>query len=317
MVGSVMGAGIRRGEPIPAGFVADVLARTSIVSVVGDFVPLKRAGQRWEAPCPFHAEKTASFHVQEARGRFHCYGCGGDGDTVEFLGRFGLPFRDAVERLAIDAGLMAAGEGAPPPRPRPPIARPIARDIEGEAERKRRAALGVWHGRAVDPAGTVVETYLREARGLRLDRIGGVPKCLRLIPKLEYWWDAGAGGPPGIIHTGPAMVAAMVGPGYKFQALHITYLADDGGGKARIVAPDGSPQPAKKMRGPSWGAAIALLRPNGPALGLAEGIESALSVAIAARPLAVWAAGSLGNLVGRGHADAPRVVHPERKGERG
>lgn len=308
---------IRRGEPISSAFVADVLARTSIVSVIGDFVPLKKAGQRHEAPCPFHGEKTASFHVQEARGRFHCYGCGADGDAIEFLGRFGLPFRDAVERLAIDAGMMAAGDGAPPPRPRAPIARPNARDVEAENERKRRAALGVWHARTVDAAGTVVETYLRDARGLRLDQIGGVPKCLRLIPALEYWWDAGAGGPPTIIHTGPAMAAAMVGPGYRFQALHLTYLADDGSGKARIVAPDGSPQQSKKMRGPAWGAAIALLRPNGPALGLAEGIESALSVATSAPPLAVWAAGSLGNLVGRGHPTAPRVPHPERKAENG
>ena len=139
---------------------------------------------------------------------------------------------------------------------------------------------------------------------------------LRFIPDLEYWWDTGVpGARPACIHRGPAMVAAMTGVDGRFRAAHVTWLRPDGGGKLQGLVVAGEEQPAKKIRGLAWGAAVELVPCPGPVLGVAEGIESGLSVAIAGQPLPVWAAGSLGNIAGRGHPMATRVPHPHRPGQ--
>lgn len=62
-----------------------ILDATRIEDVVGDFVTLKRAGSGLVACCPFHNEKTPSFHVTPAKGIFKCFGCGKGGDAVSFL----------------------------------------------------------------------------------------------------------------------------------------------------------------------------------------------------------------------------------------
>jgi DNA primase len=69
-------------------------------------VPLKRAGASYKGLCPFHAEKTPSFHVNRDKGFFHCFGCGVGGDVFRFLElnqRIG--FTDAVKQLAQRFGL--------------------------------------------------------------------------------------------------------------------------------------------------------------------------------------------------------------------
>src|SRR3546814_12453069 len=63
-------------------------------------------GREWKACCPFHNEKTPSFYVNDDKGFYHCFGCGAHGDGIRFLtDHEGLAFRDAVERLAVEAGL--------------------------------------------------------------------------------------------------------------------------------------------------------------------------------------------------------------------
>lgn len=62
-----------------------ILDATRIEDVVGDFVTLKRAGSGLVACCPFHNEKTPSFHVTPSRGIYKCFGCGKGGDAVSFL----------------------------------------------------------------------------------------------------------------------------------------------------------------------------------------------------------------------------------------
>jgi len=76
--------------------------------VVGEYVTLRRAGSgSLKGLCPFHDEKTPSFHVTPARGMYHCFGCGEGGDVFAFLQRIdGLTFPESVERLADRVGVQ-------------------------------------------------------------------------------------------------------------------------------------------------------------------------------------------------------------------
>ena len=87
-------------------FLDELRARISIVDVVGAKVKLVRKGREYQACCPFHNEKTPSFTVNEAKGFYHCFGCGAHGDIIKFeMEANNLPFMDAVHKLADKAGL--------------------------------------------------------------------------------------------------------------------------------------------------------------------------------------------------------------------
>jgi DNA primase len=78
-----------------------IRAANDIVDVVGSYFPLKRAGANFVALCPFHKEKTPSFHVNPHRQIFHCFGCQKGGDVFTFVQEYeNLPFIEAVQRLA-------------------------------------------------------------------------------------------------------------------------------------------------------------------------------------------------------------------------
>lgn len=73
----------------------------NIVDVVGQVVPLKRAGSNYKGVCPFHNEKTPSFVVSETKQIFTCFGCGAQGDSIEFVKKYyNLDFTEAVEKIA-------------------------------------------------------------------------------------------------------------------------------------------------------------------------------------------------------------------------
>ena len=96
---------------IPEAVIEDVRARTDIVQVIGDRVPLKRAGSAWKACCPFHNEKTPSFTVNPQRQSFKCFGCGEGGDVFKFLMKHdGMSFVDAVRYLAEKCGVEIVTE---------------------------------------------------------------------------------------------------------------------------------------------------------------------------------------------------------------
>ncbi|WP_185983476.1 DNA primase [Aureimonas mangrovi] len=92
-------------------FLDDIRARIPISDVIGRRVTWDRRktqasrGDYW-ACCPFHGEKSPSFHCEDAKGRYHCFGCGVSGDHFRFLTELeGMSFPEAVERLAGEAGL--------------------------------------------------------------------------------------------------------------------------------------------------------------------------------------------------------------------
>mgnify|MGYP001161696554 CR=1 FL=1 len=84
----------------------EIRSRADIVAVVSRYVNLKPSGQTMKGLCPFHKEKTPSFHVNPSRGYFHCFGCGKGGDVFTFLQEIeGLDFPEALKMLAQETGV--------------------------------------------------------------------------------------------------------------------------------------------------------------------------------------------------------------------
>ena len=91
---------------IPDGFLEELRGRLRLVEVVGRKVRLVRRGREHLGLCPFHNEKTPSFTVNEAKGFYHCFGCGAHGSVFDFVMHTeNLGFTDAVARLAEEVGL--------------------------------------------------------------------------------------------------------------------------------------------------------------------------------------------------------------------
>jgi DNA primase len=96
---------------LPQAFLDELFQRVSIADVVGSRVVWDKRkssfprGDLW-ACCPFHSEKTPSFHVEESKGFYHCFGCQESGNAVDFLMKLdGLSFPEAAEQLAARVGL--------------------------------------------------------------------------------------------------------------------------------------------------------------------------------------------------------------------
>jgi DNA primase len=90
----------------PQQFIDDLKRHADIVVVIQDYVSLKKTGATYKGLCPFHGEKTPSFHVNRDKGFFHCFGCGAGGDVFKFLElRESVPFPDAVKMLAQRFGM--------------------------------------------------------------------------------------------------------------------------------------------------------------------------------------------------------------------
>ena len=96
---------------LPPGFLDELRTRVSLTSVVGRKVSwdMRKSnqgkGDMW-APCPFHQEKTASFHVDDRKGFYYCFGCQAKGDAISFIkDTENVSFIEAVEILAGEAGM--------------------------------------------------------------------------------------------------------------------------------------------------------------------------------------------------------------------
>ena len=96
---------------LPPGFLDELRTRTSLSQVVGRKVMWdsrksnQAKGDMW-APCPFHQEKSASFHVDDRKGFYYCFGCHAKGDAISFIRESeNVDFMEAVEILAREAGM--------------------------------------------------------------------------------------------------------------------------------------------------------------------------------------------------------------------
>ena len=93
------------------GVIREVHSRIDIATFIGQYVPLKKRGRDLVGLCPFHGEKTPSFHVHPEEGYFKCFGCGAAGDVIAFVQKLeNLPFPEAVRLLAAKAGIELEAE---------------------------------------------------------------------------------------------------------------------------------------------------------------------------------------------------------------
>ena len=133
----------------------DVLAATDLVALVGAVTGLKKAGSSWKGLCPFHGEKTPSFHVHPERGFYYCFGCGAKGDAITFVRETEkLEFPEAVAYLARRAGIALPARRSGPRADRAKETR-VAEALVGasrffrEQLPRSRAAIAVLEGRGV------------------------------------------------------------------------------------------------------------------------------------------------------------------------
>ncbi len=99
-------------------FLDELKMRTSLSGVIGKHLKLVRKGKDMWACCPFHNEKTPSFHIEEQKGFYHCFGCGEHGTAIDFIMKVdGRSFPETVRQLAESAG-MDVPEDSPEERER-------------------------------------------------------------------------------------------------------------------------------------------------------------------------------------------------------
>lgn len=95
---------------IPEEKVDEIKQSVDIVSLISEYVPLKKSGRNYLGLCPFHHEKTPSFTVSPEKGIFHCFGCGAGGDAVAFImKRENISYPEALRFLADKLGIFIDG----------------------------------------------------------------------------------------------------------------------------------------------------------------------------------------------------------------
>ncbi len=137
-------------------FLDELRERLNIVDVVSNYVPLTRRGGDYWACCPFHNEKTASFHVDPNKQIFYCFGCHKGGSAIKFVQEYeNLSFMDAVRKLADQVGMEVPEDsrGNDDARNR----RKRILELNKEAARFFRATL-------LSPEGAKAQAYIREKR---------------------------------------------------------------------------------------------------------------------------------------------------------
>lgn len=141
--------------PIPEQFIDELVARSDLAGVVGEYVHLRPKGGSLWGCCPFHNEKTPSFHVVSDKQIYHCFGCGKGGGVISFVMEMEhLSFTDAVRLLAKRAGMEVPDTG---------------RDEAGRKKLRRvleanREAARFYHDCLKGAGGQAVRDYVAQRR---------------------------------------------------------------------------------------------------------------------------------------------------------
>ncbi len=262
---------------------------------------LTRAGHELVGPCP-RCGGTDRFGINLRKGVFGCRRCGGKGggiDLVMFVMECSFP-------AALEFLCGAAHEVSPEERARrAAIAEENRLSNEARAAKERAEARALaarlWRD-ALSPEGTPVRAYL-ERRGITQALLPRLPACLRYCPDLRFTvrldreWR--------VVHSGPAMLAAVQGADGRLSAVHRTWIdLTHPRGKAVLRHPvTGEALPSKKVLGSKKGGAIRLSGPQreAPVMVMGEGIETTLSAMVAGvhADAVFWAGVDMGNMAGR------------------
>jgi DNA primase len=139
--------------------IEEVRSRNDIVDIIGSYVNLKKKGSTYSACCPFHHEKTPSFHVSREKQMYHCFGCGVGGNVYTFLMEHeNYSFPEAVEALAERAGVKL------PEQSMSPEAKKQA-DVRNTIKDMNKLAAGYFHYLLKSERGSHAMEYLKN-RGL-------------------------------------------------------------------------------------------------------------------------------------------------------
>ena len=240
-------------------------ARGSVVlsALVAPVTALKRSGRNLVGLCPFHAERTPSFFVNDERGSYHCFGCGARGDAIEFVMQMqSLDFPGAMawlgSRAPFDDGVRLV----------PRAVRPVDASLVAAIRAKEIAAGRAW-GRVIPISGTPAQHYLHSRGILNLRSVSDIG-----FSPTEYCHV--------VRGERPALVAIMRNAASAPTALQYIFLEGDGSSVR-----DERGRRVKRTRGSMQSGAVRLADPL-ETLGLAGSVEDALSV-MALFSLPCWA----------------------------
>ena len=256
----------------------ELKARVRLSAIIGRVVKLRKTGHELEGLCPFHAEKTPSFRVNDAKGVYNCFGCGASGDAIRFLmDHERMTFLEAARALADDANM--------------PALTPKERQQQTRAETADRAAAilsaqAQWHD-ARPIRGTPAELYLR-SRGI----VGAMPPTIRFV-RAPAWKNpkTGADGP-----ALPALIAACQNTAGKIVGVQRVFLTKEGR-KANMANP-------KLSLGQVRGCAVRL-GPIAPHIILCEGPEDGLTLRQKHPRASVWVSLGTGAMP---HIELPEAI---------
>lgn len=161
---------------IPEDKIEEVRRRTDIVSLIGEYVTLRKAGRNFLGLCPFHQEKTPSFTVSPDKQMFHCFGCSEGGNAISFLMKLNhLTFPEAVRQLAGKVGVVIPEKSMSPEEK--------GRHSLGEQIRRINGLAADFYVRMLQsPAGEGARAYLQQ-RGIEAEAI----RTFRIGLALEGW----------------------------------------------------------------------------------------------------------------------------------
>ena len=255
--------------------------RFAISDIIVRYVKLRRAGREFVGLCPFHTENTPSFRVNDAKGVFHCFGCGAAGDAIDFIMHMdGRGFVDAVKILLNEDGLPEAS---------PQDRAAAARQEKADRAASILAAQAEWH-EARSIKGTPAELYLA-SRGI----FGAMPQTVR-FGRVPLWRNkkTGASGRPA-----PALMLGAQDRSGKIVGVQHVFLTENGK-KADMANP-------KLSLGQVRGCAVRLAPPARRII-LIEGPEDGLTMRMRFPEIPVWITLGTGSMPHVGLPDAVEHV---------